>query len=88
MEDWNGLNKKTKALHDGLIKSVKLLWKDSPQAIKNFNYKMTCLFSKLSPDNPNCIPQVGHTDYTAASVLKTEKEVGVKPLTVLSLYSL
>jgi len=25
---------------------------------------MTCLFSKLSPDNPNCIPQV----------------VGIKPL--------
>jgi len=80
MEDWNGLNKKkTRALHDGLTKTIKLLWKDSPQAIKNFQYKMTCLFSKLSPENPNGIPQVGHTDYTEASVLETEMEVGVKP---------
>jgi len=81
MEDWNGLKKKkTRALHDGLIKAVNLLWKKSPQAIKNFQYKMSCLFSKLGPENPNGIPQVGHTDYSEKSVKLTEQEVGVKPL--------
>jgi len=81
MEDWNGLKKgKTKALHDGLKKCVKLFLKDFPEAIKSFNYKMTCFFSKLSLKNPKCIPQLGHMYYTADSVKLTEAEVGVKPL--------
>jgi len=51
------------------------MWKDHPKAIKNFQHKITCLFSKLGPDNPKRHPQLVHTDFTKAGVVETKKKV-------------
>jgi len=51
------------------------LWMKSPEAIIFLN----CLFSKLSVENPNGVPQT-HTDYTSKSIATTFEALQVNTL--------
>jgi len=72
IKSWNGMEKGKKiiALHNAL----------KPKAQKYFQYKMSCLFSSLSTNNPGGVPQTAHSDYTAEHVEKTFEKLSVKPL--------
>ncbi len=41
---------------------------------------MSCLFSRLSAENPKGIPQTAHTDYTSKQIAKTFETLKVNPL--------
>ncbi len=81
LDDWDALKtKKLQGLENTLKETIKTMWESSPEAIENFTYKFTCLFSLLGPENPKGIPQRAHTDYTEDSIKQTVEKVGVKPL--------
>jgi len=81
MKDWDGLVKpKVIALESALKKVVKELWKKNPKACEHFRYKTSCLFSRLSSENPTGIPQTAHTDFEADAVDMTMTNLKVSPL--------
>jgi len=72
------LNKlKVIALQVALIKE---LWKDCPTVCKFFRYKTSCLFSRLSSENPTGIPQLAHTNFESDAMKNTNKKLKVSPL--------
>jgi len=81
MKVWDGLVKpKVIALESALKKVVKELWKKNPKACEHFRYKTSCLFSRLSSENPTGIPQLAHMDFEADAVEKTTANLKVSPL--------
>ncbi len=79
---WNGMktNKKVQALHNVLEEGIQDLWMDCPEAMEFFEYKMSCLFSRLTAENPKGIPQTAHTDYTSEQIGETFDALKVNPL--------
>jgi len=82
IEPWDGLDKKeeTKALHDLLCSSVSALWSPAKKKLRTLSYRVVCLFSQVSSDNPDGFPQNMHTDFSEKICNETQKALGVYPL--------
>jgi len=80
MSRWDGLKESagTQALHNCLVNAVSQLWNHSMEARLFFRYRINCLFSQVTTDNPTCLPQDPHTDFNVDMVNDTYKQMLLK----------
>jgi len=82
MSRWDGLKETagTLPLHNCLVTAVHQLWNHSVEAKYFFHYRINCLFSQVTTDNPTCLPQDPHTDFNIGMVQDTYKNMLLKPM--------
>jgi len=82
IKPWNGFgaNAATQPLHDFILSTARTLWRNGPSARRFAKYRVVNLYSRMTEENPNGMPQNFHVDFDEGVLEATYKAKQIMPL--------